>query len=178
MSLEFSLGSDLRLKFYPFIIEKLAFCPSDSQFSSVQLLNHVRLFATPWTVVCQASLSITNSRSPPKPMSTESVMTSSHLNLSRPLFLLPSIFPSIRIFSNVSDLRIRWRKYWSFRFKISPTNEDQGLISFRMGWLDFLAVKGLSRVFSNTTVQNHQYFGTQLSLKSNSHIHTWLLDKP
>ena len=152
--------------------------PGRPQFSSVQLLSHVRLLETPQTAARQTSLSITNSQSPPKPMSTDAVMTSNHLNLSRPLFLLPSIFLSIRIFSNVSDLRIRWRKYWSFRFKISPTNEDPGLISFRMGWLDLLAVKGLSRVFSNTTVQNHQYFGTQLSLKSNSHIHTWLLDKP
>ena len=110
-------------------------------FSSVQSLSHVRLFATPWTTAHQASLSITNSRSPPKPLSIESVMASNHLILCRPLFLLPSIFPSFRLFSNESALRIRWPKYWSFNFKISPTNEHPGLISFRMDWLDLLAVQ-------------------------------------
>jgi len=111
------------------------------QFSSVQLLSHVWLFATPWTAVCQASLSITNSRSPPKPMSIVSVMPSNHLILCRPLLLLPSIFLSIRVFSNESALLIRWPKYWSFSFSISPPNEHPGLISFRMDWLDFLAVQ-------------------------------------
>ena len=111
------------------------------QFSSVQLLSHVRLFATPWTAVHQASLSITNSWSPPKPMSTESVMPSNHLILSCSLLLLPSIFPSIRLFSNESALHIRWPKYWSFSFNISPWNEHPGLISFRMDWLHLLAVQ-------------------------------------
>ena len=111
-------------------------------FSSVQLLSRVRLFATPWTAARQASLSITNSRSPPKPMSIESLMPSNHLILWRPLLPPPSIFPSIRVFSNESALHIRWPKYWSFNFKISPTNEHPGLISFRMDWLDLLAVQG------------------------------------
>ena len=98
--------------------------------------------ATPWTTAHQASLSITNSQSSPKFMSIESVMPSSHLILCRPLLLLPSIFPSIRVFSNESALRIRWPKYWSFSFNISPFNEHSGLISFRMDWLDLLAVQG------------------------------------
>ena len=110
--------------------------------SSVQSLSHVRFFATPWTAARQASLSIINSRSPPKPMSIESVMPSNHLILCHLLLLPPSIFPSIRVFSNESALRIRWQKYWSFSFKISPTNEHPGLISFRMDWLDLLAVQG------------------------------------
>ena len=110
--------------------------------SSVQLLSHVRLFATPWTAACQASLSITNCWSPPKPMSIESVMPSNHLILCHSLLLLPSIFPSIRVFSNESALRIRWPKYWSFSFSISLSNEHPGLISFRMDWLDLLAVQG------------------------------------
>ena len=135
------------------------------QLSSVQLFSHVWLFLTPWTAARQASLSITNSRSPPKPMSIESVMQSSHLILCRPLLLLPSIPPSIRVFSNESALHIRWPKDWSFSFSISPSNEHPGLISFRVDWLDLLAVQGtLKRVFSNTTVQKHQFFGAQLSL--------------
>ena len=134
------------------------------QVSSVQSLSHVWLFATPWTTARQASLSITNSRSPPKPMSIESVMPSSHLILSHPLLLLPSIYPSIRVFSNESALRMRWPKCWNFSFNISPSNEHPGLISFGMDWLDLLAVQGTLRVFSNTTVQKHQFFGTQLSL--------------
>ena len=109
---------------------------------SVQLLSHVQLFATPWTVACQASLSITNSQSLLKLMFLESVMPSNHLILCRPLLLLPSIFPSIKDFSNESVLRIRWPKYWSFSFSISPSNEYSGLISFGMDWLDFLAVQG------------------------------------
>ena len=109
--------------------------------SSVQSLSCLRLFATPWTTARQASLSITNSQSPPKPMSIESVMPSSHLILCRPL-LPPSIFPSIRVFSNESALCIRWPKYQSFSFNISPSNKHPGLISFRMDWLDLLAVQG------------------------------------
>ena len=111
-------------------------------FSSVQSLSRVQLFLTPWTATCQASLSITNSRSPPKPMSIESVMPSNHLIFYRLLLLLPSIFPSIRVFSNESAFRIRWPKYWSFSFNISPSNEHPGLISFRMDWLDVSAVQG------------------------------------
>ena len=111
-------------------------------FSSVQSLSHVWLFVTPWIAACQASLSITNSQSSPKPMSIESMMPSNHLILCRPLLLLPSIFPSIRVFSGESALRIRWPKYWSFSINISPSNEHPGLISFRMDWLDFLEVQG------------------------------------
>ena len=112
------------------------------QFNSVQSLSHVQLFGIPWTAACQASLSITNSRSLLKLMSIELVMPSSHLILCRPLFFSPSIFPSIRVFSNESVLCIRWPKYWSFSFNISPSNEHSGLISFRIGWLDPLAVQG------------------------------------
>ena len=110
------------------------------QFSSVQWLGRVQLFVTPWTAACQASLSITNSGSPPKPMSIESMMPSNHLILCHPLLLLPSIFPSIRVFSNESTLHMRWPKYWSFSFNISPSNEQPGLISFRMDWLDLLGI--------------------------------------
>ena len=106
-----------------------------------------------------------------KLMSIELVMPSNHLILCHPLFLLPSIFPSIRVFSNGSVLHIRWPTYWSFSFSISPSNEYLGLISFRMDWLQS---KGLSRVFSNTTVQKHQFFGAQIYLKSNFHIHPYM----
>ena len=133
------------------------------QLSSVQMVTGVRLFATPLTTACQASLTITNNRSLLKLTSIKSVMPSSHLILCRSL-LLPSIFPSIRIFYSELVLCIRWPKYWSFNFNISPSNEHPGLISFRMDWLDLLAVQGLSRVFSNTKVQKHQCFGAQLSL--------------
>ena len=112
------------------------------QFSPVQLLSHVWLFATLWTAARQASLSITNSRGLPKLMSIELVIPSNHLILCHPLLLLPSIFPSIRVFSNESVLRIRWPKYWSFSFSISPSNEHPGLISFRIDWSDLLAVQG------------------------------------
>ena len=124
-------------------------CSSHSLFSSVQLLSRVRLFATPWTAGHQASLYFTISWSLLKPMSIESVMLSNHLILCRPLLLLRSIFPSIRVFSSESALCIRWPKYWSFSFNISLSNEHPGLISFRMHWLDLLAVK-------------HQFFGAQL----------------
>ena len=111
-------------------------------FNSVQLLSRVQLFATPWTAASQASLSITISHSLPKFMSIELVMPSNHLILCYPLLLLPSIFPSIRVFSNESALHIRWPKYWSFSFNINPSNEQSGLISFRMDWLDLLVVQG------------------------------------
>ena len=118
-------------------------CPwQTGKFSSVQSLSHVRLFATPWTTARQASLSITNSRSLLKPMCIESVMPSNHLILCCPLLLLPSIFPHIRVFSNESALSIKWPKYWSFSFSISPSKEHSGLISFRMDCLDLLAVQG------------------------------------
>ena len=120
-------------------------------FSSVQLLSHVWLFATPWIAARQASLSITNSRSSPKLMSTELVMPSSHLILCHPLLLLPLIFPSIRVFSHESALCIKWPKYWSFSFSISPSNEHSGLISLRMDWLDLLAVQGTQE--SSPTLQ-------------------------
>ena len=141
----------------------------------VQSLSLVWLFVIPWIAAQQASLSITNSRNSPKPKSIELVMPSSHLILCHPLLLLPSIFPIIRVFSNESALCIRWPKYGSFSFNISPFNDHLGLISFRTDWLSLLAV---SRVFSNTTVQKHQFFGAQLSLYSNFHIHTWPLEKP
>ena len=112
------------------------------QFHSVQSLSHVWLFATPWTAARQASLSITNSQSLLKLMSIESVMPSNHFILCHPLLLLPSIFPNIRVFSNELVLRIKWPKYWSFSFSISPSNEHPRLISFRMDWLDLLAVQG------------------------------------
>ena len=113
-----------------------------NRISSVQSLSRVQLFVTPWTAAHQASLSITNSQSLPKLMSIESVMPSNHLILYRPLLLLPSIFPSIRVFSNESALCIRWPKYWSFSFSINSSNEYSGLISFRMNWLELLAVQG------------------------------------
>ena len=133
---------------------------------------------TSWTAVCQASLSITNSQSMLELMSIKSVISSNHLILYLPLLLLPSIFPSIRVFSSESVLRIGWPKYWSFSFIISPSNEYSGLISFRMNWLDLLAVQGTLKSLLQRHSSKHQYFGTQLSLQSNSHIHSWLLEKP
>ena len=148
------------------------------QFRSVQSLSHVRLFVTPWTTARQASLSITNSQSLLKLMSIELVMPSNRLILWRPLLILPSIFPSIRVFSNESALRIRWPKYWSFSFNISPSSEHSGLISFRMDWLDLLAVQGtlkslLKHHSSKASIlQCSAFFVVQLS------HHTWLLEKP
>ena len=134
--------------------------------------------ANPWITARQVSLSITNSRSSRKLMSIELVMPSSHLILGRPLLLLPPIPPRIRVFSNESTLRMRWPKCWSFSFSITPSKEHQdwSLLEWTV-WIS-LQSKGLSRVFSNTTVQKHQFFGAQLSSQSNSHIHTWLLEKP
>ena len=137
--------------------------------SSVQSLSRVQLFATPWPAACQASLSITNSWSLPKLMSIESVMPSNHLILCRPLLLPLSILPSIRVFSNESVLCIRWPKYWSFSFNISPSNERPGLISFRMDWLDLFAVQGtLKNLFQHhsskaSILQRSAFFTVQLS---------------
>ena len=133
------------------------------------MLSHVRLFETPWTTAHQASPSSTNPWSPPKPMSIELVMPSNHLFLCRPLLLLPSIFPSIRVFTNESALCIRWPKYWGFSFNISPSNEYSGLISFRMDWLDLLAVQGtlkslLQHHSSKASILQHSaFFIVQLS---------------
>ena len=130
---------------------------SVSQFShSVQSFSHVQVFPTPWTAARQASLSITNSQSLLKLMSIESVMTSNPLILCSPLLLLPSVFPSIRVFSNESVLHIRWPKYSSFSFSISPSNEYSELISFRIDWFDILAVQG-TQESSPTTIQKHQF---------------------
>ena len=144
--------------------------------SSVQLLSHVRLFVTPWTEACQASLPFTITWNLLKLMPIESVMPSNHLILCHSL-LPPSIFPSIRVFFNESVLCIRQPKYWSFSFNISPSNIQDW---FPLGWTGWISLqsKGLSRVFSNTTVQKQQFFSTQLSSQSNFYIHTWLLEKP
>ena len=147
-------------------------------WASVQSLSCVWLFVTPWTAARQASLSITKFGSLLKLMSVKSVMSSNHLILCRPLLLLPAIFPSIRVFSNESILLIRWSKYWSFSFNISPSNEYSGLISFRIDRLDLLAVQGtlkslLQRHSSKASIFQHSDF-----FMSNSHIHTRLLEKP
>ena len=149
-----------------------------AQFSSVQSLSRGRLFVTLWIAAHQASLSITNSQSSLKLTSIESVMPSNHLILCHPLLLLPSIFPSIRVFSNESALHIRWPKYWSFiSTSVLPMNTQDWSPLGWTGWIS-LQSKGLSRVFSNTTVQKLQFFSTQLSSQSNFHIHTWPLEKP
>ena len=141
------------------------------QFGSVQLLSRVRLFETPWIAAHQASLSITNSWSSLKLISIESVMPSNHLFLCRPLLLPPSIFPSIRVFSNDSVLCIRWPKYWSYSFSISPSNEYSGLISFRMDWLDLLAVQGTFK----SLLQHHS---SKASILQHSAFFTVLLSHP
>ena len=138
-------------------------CLSLKGFSSVPSLSHVRLFETPWTAAHQASLSITNSRSPPKPMSIELMMPSNHLILCFPLLYLPSIFPSIRVFSNELVLCIMWWKYWSFSFSISPSNEYSRLIFFRMDWLDLLAVQGTLKSLLQHHSSRASVFSTQLS---------------
>ena len=139
--------------------------------SSVHSFIHVRLFATPWTAACQASLSITNSQSSLKLMSIESVMPSSHLILCRPLLLLPPIPPSIRVFSNESTLCMRWPKYWSFSFSIIPSREIPGLISFKMNWLDLLAVQG-------TLKSLLQYHSSKASILRRSAFFTVQLSHP
>ena len=149
-----------------------------SQFSVVQSLSCVRLFATPWIAARQAYLSITSSRSIVRLKSIESVMPSSHLILCHPLLLLHPIPPSIRVFSSESTLLMRRPKYWSFSFNIIPSKEIPGLISFRMDWLDLLAVQGTLKSLLQHHSSKHQCFGPQLSSQSNSHIHTWPLEKP
>ena len=153
---------------------RLYYCPKSTGsldlqpkcFNSVQLLSCVQLFVTSWIVPCQASLAITISWSLLKLMSIQSVMPSNHLILCHPFLLLPSIFPSIRVFSKESLLCIRWPKYWSFSFSISPSKEYSALISFRMDWLDLLAVQGtLKSLFQHRSLlQKHQFFGAQISL--------------
>ena len=134
------------------------------QISSVQSLSCVRLFATPWTAACQDSLSITSSWSPPRSLSIESVMPSNHLILCHSLLFLPSIFPSIWVFSNESALCITWPKYWSFSFNINPSNEHPGLISFRMDWLDLLVVQGTLKSLLQHHSSKASFFGAQLSI--------------
>ena len=134
------------------------------QFSSVQSLSRGQLFANPWTAACQAFLSVTNSQSLLKLMSIESVMPFNHLILCRPLLLLPSIFPSIRDFSKELILCIRWPKYWSSSFSISPSSKYSGLISFRMDWLNLLAVQETLNSLLQHYTSNHQFFCAQLSL--------------
>ena len=149
--------------------------------SSDWLLNHVRFFVIPWTATCQASLPITNSWSLPKLMSIELVMPPNHLTISSsavPFSSCPQILPNVRVFSNESALFIRWPKYWSFAStSVLPMNTQDWS---PLGWTSWISLQsnGLSRVFSNTTVQKHQFFYAQISLQSNSHIHTWLLEKP
>ena len=145
-------------------------------FSSVQLLSRVWLLETPWTAACQSSLYITNSQSPLKRSSIQLVMPSNHLILCRPLLLLPSIFPSIRVFSNESTSGGQSIEV-STSTSVLPMNTQDWSPLGQTGWIS-LQSKGLSRVFSNTTVQEHQFFGTQLSLSSKSHIHTWPLENP
>ena len=140
-------------------------------FSSVQFSSVAQTVCDPWTSACWASLSITNSHSLLKLMSIKLVMPSKHLILCHPLLFPPSILPSIRVFSNESGVLHQVAKVLEFQLSISPSNEYLGLISFRMDWWISLQSKGFSRVFSNTTVQKHQFFDTQLSLESNSHIH-------
>ena len=142
-----------------FLISSLSEISTTIMFSSVQSLSHVQLFVTPWTTAYQASLSITHSQNPSKPICIESVMPSNDLILCHPLLLLPSMFPSIRVFSKESPLCIRWSKYWIFSFNISPPMNTEDW--FPLGWAGCISSqsKGLSRVFSNTTVQKHQLFG-------------------
>ena len=154
--------------------------PTMQMFGSVQF-SHSVVSDSPWHQEPQHARPPCPSPTPgvhPNPCPLSQWCHPTHLILCRPLFLLPSMFPSIRVFSNESAFPIRWPKDWSFSFSISPSNEHPGLIS--LGWTGWIALhsKGFSRVFSNSTVQKHQFFGTQLSLQSNSHIHTWLLEKP
>ena len=163
----------LKINFSVFLMKE------ENKASSVQFSRSVvSNSATPWITAHQASLFITNSRSSPKLICLKLVMPSSHLIFCHPLLLLPPIPPSISVISNESTLHMRWPKYWSFSLSISPSNEHPGWSP--LGWTGWISLqsKGLSRVFSNTTLQTHQFFGAQLSSQSNSHIHTWLLKKP
>ena len=171
MKFYFLLSSTLLFSWFPLLL--FVWIIMGFSFSSVQLLSHVRFFVTPWTTADQASLSITNSQRPPKPPSIESVMPSNHLILCHPLLLLPSVFPSIRVFSNESLLCINGQSFViSASTSVLPMNiQDWSPLGWT-GWIS-LQSKGLSRVFSNTTVQKHQFFNTQPSLWSNSHVHTW-----
>ena len=162
----------------PTVYKSLKCRESACYHCSVQSLNRVWLFAAPWTAACQASLFITNSQGLLKLMSIESVMPSNHLILCCPLLLLPSIFPSIRVFSNESALCIRWPKYWSFNFSISPSNEYSGLISFRIDWFDHFAIQGTLKSLLQHHSSKTSIILSQLSFWSSSHIHTWLLEKP
>ena len=153
------------------IIKHDVYSMTSVQFSSVQSLSQFWFFVIPWTAACQASLSITNSRSWLKLMSIESVMPSNHLILCRPL-LLPSIFPSIRVFSDESVIHIRWPKYWSCSFSISPSNEYSRMISFRMDWLNLLAVQGTLKSFLQQLSSKASILQLSASFISNSHIHT------
>ena len=148
------------------------------RFSSVQSLSHFQLFQTPWTAACQVFLSITNSWSLLKLKSTELVMPTNHLILCHPLILLPSIFPSIRVFYNESVLRIRWPKYWSFSLSISPSNEYSGLIFFRMNWLALLAVQGTLKSLLQHHCSKASILRCSAFFTGNSHIHTRPLEKP
>ena len=154
----------------PLYPQHLQQCLALVQFSSVQSFSPVQFFATPWTAACQASLSITNFQSLLKRTSITSMIPSNHLILCRPLLLLPSVFPSIRVFCNESVLRIRWPKYWSFSFSISPSNEYSGLISFRMDWLDLLAVQG--------TLKSLQHHSSKTSILRRSAFFTIQLSHP
>ena len=168
------------ISFLPPLSSHLFSAGATHQSGSVQSLSRVWLFETQWIAARQASVSIANSWSSLRLTSIEWIMPSSHLILCRPLLLLPPIPPSIRVFSNESTLLMRCPKYWSFSFSIIPSKElisqDWSPLEWT-GWI-FLQSKGLSRIFSNTTVQKHQFFGTQPSSQSNSHIHTWPLEKP
>ena len=158
--------------------ETIATLLTGHQFSSVQSLSRVRLFVIPWIAAHQASLSITNSRSSRRLTYIESVMPSSHLILCRSLLLLPPIPPSIRVFSNESTLRMRWPKYWSFSFSIIPSKEHPGLISFRMDWLDLLAVQGTLKSLLQHHSSKASILWCSAFSQSNSHIQTWQLEKP
>ena len=161
---------------FPVPLSSLPLCPAQDVL--VLSLSCVQFFVTPWTSALQALLSFTMSWSLLRFMSVELVISSKHLVLCCSLLLLPSIFPSIRVFSNESALRIRWPKSWSFSFSIIPSNGYSGFFSFRIDWFDIPAVQGLSRVFFSTTIWKHQFLRTQPSLWSNSHVHAWLLEKP
>ena len=153
----------MSLYIYIYIYIYACVCIYIYQFSSVQLLSHIQLFVNPWMAACQASLSITNSQSLLKLMSIQSVMPSNHLILCHSLFLLPSIFPITIVFLNESVLHIRWPNYWSFTFSVIPSNEYSGLISFRMNWLDPLAVQGILKSLLQQD-SSKAFFSAQLSL--------------